>query len=47
MLQDILDNVDLWVDTVINVLIVLFLLLLINVFFSILRTNLMKKAKTK
>jgi small-conductance mechanosensitive channel len=47
VLQDILDNVDLWVDTVINVLIVLFLLLLINVFFSILRTNLMKKAKTK
>jgi small-conductance mechanosensitive channel len=47
VIQDILDNVDLWVDTVINVLIVLFLLLLINVFFSILRTNLMKKAKTK
>jgi small-conductance mechanosensitive channel len=47
VLQDILDNVDLWVDTVINVLIVLFILLLINVFFTILRTNLMKKAKTK
>ena len=47
VLQDILDNVDIWVTAGINVLIVLFLLLLINVFFTILRTNLMKKAKTK
>nr|WP_321497913.1 mechanosensitive ion channel domain-containing protein [uncultured Methanolobus sp.] len=47
VLQDILDNVDLWVTAGINVLVVLFLLLLINVFFTILRTNLMKKAKTK
>lgn len=47
MIQDILDNVDLWVSAGINVLIVLFILLLINVFFTILRTNLMKKAKTK
>lgn len=47
MIQDILDNVGLWVDAGINVLIVLFILLLINVFFTILRTNLMKKAKTK
>jgi small-conductance mechanosensitive channel len=47
VIQDILDNVDLWVSAGINVLIVLFILLLINVFFTILRTNLMKKAKTK
>ncbi|ETA69069.1 small-conductance mechanosensitive channel [Methanolobus tindarius DSM 2278] len=47
VIQDILDNVGLWVDAGINVLIVLFILLLINVFFTILRTNLMKKAKTK
>ncbi|WMW25458.1 mechanosensitive ion channel [Methanolobus sediminis] len=45
--QDILDNVDFWVNAGVNVLIVLFLLLLINVFFTIIRTNLMKKAKTK
>ncbi|WP_321431197.1 mechanosensitive ion channel family protein [uncultured Methanolobus sp.] len=47
VLQDILDNVDQWADSLINVFVVLFILLLINVFFTILRTNLMKKAKTK
>lgn len=47
VLQDILDNVDQWADSLINVFVVLFILLLINVFFRILRTNLMKKAKTK
>jgi small-conductance mechanosensitive channel len=47
VIQDIMDNVDLWVDAGITVFIVAFLLLLINVFFSILRTNLMNKAKTK
>jgi small-conductance mechanosensitive channel len=47
VLQDILDNVDQWADSLINIFVVLFILLLINVFFTILRTNLMKKAKTK
>ncbi|TQD27665.1 mechanosensitive ion channel family protein [Methanolobus vulcani] len=47
VLQDILDNVDIWVNAGINILIILFLLLVINIFFTILRTNLMKKAKTK
>ncbi|MBP1910701.1 mechanosensitive ion channel family protein [Methanolobus bombayensis] len=47
VLQDIIDNINLWVTAGATVLIVLFLLLLINVFFTLLRTNLMKKAKTK
>ncbi|SDF25676.1 Small-conductance mechanosensitive channel [Methanolobus vulcani] len=47
VLQNFLDNVNLWVSAGINVLIVLFFLLFINVFFTIIRTNLMKKAKTK